>query len=189
MAAQSLTHAQHVRLLRIAREAIYHHVSRGRRPPVTESDPALLQPLGCFVSLHVGDRLRGCIGTFDDATPLVENVSRMAVSAASEDPRFAPLRMDEVPKIDIELTVLGPLVPARAEEVEVGRHGVLISRKRARGTLLPQVAVQHGWTREEFLAQTCQKAGLDSEDWRLPDTSIQVFEADVFSESALREAR
>ena len=181
-----LTQNQKIRLLRIAREAIYYLVSRGKAPEVVEPDPRLSVTQGVFVSLHIGDRLRGCIGTFAGSGPLHRTVVEMAVSAASDDPRFSPLRMDEVPRVDIELSVLGPLRDIRPEDVVVGKDGLLVAMGRSRGTLLPQVAEQYGWTREEFLSQTCVKAGLDQDDWRDGDCRIQAFTAEVFCESQMR---
>jgi len=184
-----LTTEQRVRLLQIARKTIFHWVSRNTMPSLEEEDQRLHSPEGAFVSLHIGDRLRGCIGRFDGGGPLFKTVMEMAVSAAFEDPRFPPLRTDEVPRTDIELSILSPLRVVDAGEVSVGNHGLLISQGRARGTLLPQVATQYEWTREEFLSQTCQKGGMDAMAWKADDCVIQVFDADVFSESEMRPVR
>jgi len=184
-----LTTEQRVRLLQIARKTIFHWVSRNTYPSLEEEDQRLNSMEGAFVSLHIGDRLRGCIGRFDGSAPLYKTVMEMAVGAAFEDPRCPPLRTDEVPRTDIELSILSPLEVVDASAVDVGKHGLLISQGRARGTLLPQVATQFEWTREEFLSQTCQKGGMDAAAWQQDDCVIQVFEADVFSESQMRPVR
>jgi AmmeMemoRadiSam system protein A len=181
-----LTLDQKIDLLRIARESIYHFVSRGRAPASEVEDDRLTVPQGVFVSLHINDRLRGCIGTLTGDGPLHATVCDMAVSAASNDPRFAPLRMDEVPRIDIELSILGPLQTVSPKEVEVGAHGLFVTMGRTRGTLLPQVATQFSWSREEFLSQTCVKAGMPPEAWKDSECHIAAFTAEVFAESDIR---
>lgn len=181
-----LTRDQKIRLLRIARQAIFHYTTRGTQPRLDEADPRLQEKQGVFVSLHMGGRLRGCIGTFEGEGPLFQTVVDIAVGAASRDPRFSPIRMDEVPRTEVELSVLTPLEPIAAADVEAGKHGLLVSQGRARGTLLPQVATQYGWDREEFLAQVCIKAGLPREAWKDEDCRLAAFTADVFSESQMR---
>lgn len=170
-------------LLRIARAAAAA-AARGEQfsAPPPEST-ALKEPRGAFVTLRRGGALRGCIGTFEAAAPLYRAVAEMARSAAVGDPRFDPLRPAELPKVEVEISVLSPLRPARAQEVVVGRHGVYLERGPRRGVLLPQVAVEHGWDRETFLEQTCRKAGLPPDAWRHA-TTIYVFEAEVFGEKA-----
>ena len=180
------SHEQKIRLLRIARQVIFHFVSRGKAPHLEETDERLLATQGVFVSLHTGDRLRGCIGTFQGEGPLYLTVADIAIGAASRDPRFAPLRMDDVPRTEIELSVLSPLRPIAPEDVEVGKHGLLVTQGRSRGTLLPQVATQYGWSREEFLDQVCLKAGLPASAWKDPDCHLAAFTAEVFSESDMR---
>jgi len=106
----------------------------------------------------------------------------MAIASGWEDPRFPPLDASELDEIEIEISVLSPLRPARPEEIEVGKHGVYITKGFYRGVLLPQVAVEYGWDRETFLAQTCLKAGLHPDAWKEPDTKIEIFSAEVFSE-------
>ena len=172
-------------LLRIARATIKEYLSSGRLPPGSPHKATLVQPGGVFVSLHVGGELRGCIGTFAETDPLFRTVQQMAISAATRDPRFDQLAPEEVPGIAIEISVLSSLTPAKAEEVEVGKHGLHVSRGRLRGVLLPQVAIEHGWDRPTFLEQTCRKAGLPADAWQLPGTDIEVFTAQVFSEQKL----
>lgn len=179
-----LDESQRKELLGVARRTLEVYLSTGRRPVVETSGDALLEPCGAFVTLRRADdgRLRGCIGTFESRDPLVDTVQRMAVSAATEDPRFAAVGADEVPELHLEISVLSPLRPGSAEEVEVGTHGIFVTRGWHRGVLLPQVATDHGWDRETFLRHTCIKAGLDPEAWRDPDTRIQLFTAEVFEE-------
>jgi len=106
----------------------------------------------------------------------------MAVAAATEDGRFEPVRPEELPGLTIEISALGPMRPIRAEEVEVGRHGLLISRGRRRGVLLPQVPLEYGWDRQAFLEHTCWKAGLPADAWRDPSAELLGFTATVFAE-------
>ena len=113
---------------------------------------------------------------------LARAVAETACAAAFEDSRFLPVSSEEAPELKISLSVLSPLVPIKAEQVEVGRHGLVISDGRRRGLLLPQVAVEHGWDRETFLEQTCHKAGLPMDAWKKPSVTIEAFEAEVFGD-------
>lgn len=169
-------------LLALARQAITAAVSKEPAPalPALAADPG---PCGAFVSLHIGGRLRGCIGMIESPGPLAETVARCAAAAALEDPRFDPVTPSEVPELEIEVSVLSPLRAARADEVEPGTHGLRIRRGYASGLLLPQVATRYHWSRERFLEETCHKAGLPPDAWRQPDTRIEVFTAEVFAET------
>jgi hypothetical protein len=107
-----------------------------------------------------------------------------AIAAAMQDPRFSPLSLEELPRTHIEISVLSPFFEIQiVEEIEVGKHGLLISQGSRRGLLLPQVATEHGLTREKFLDQTCLKAGLPSKAWKEPGTRIEAFTAFVFGEA------
>jgi uncharacterized protein len=178
-----LSPAQRHSLLVLARGAA-ESAARGQH---LESDagPApegLEQPGAAFVTLHVRGELRGCIGTFHADGSLWETVLQMARAAARRDPRFPPLAADDLAALAVEISVLSP--PRRISdpaEIELGRHGLEIRRGRRRGLLLPQVATEHGFDRERFLAETCRKAGLPSDSWRDPETEIWIFEAEVFS--------
>jgi AmmeMemoRadiSam system protein A len=172
-------------LLRIARATLREYLSTGRLPPGSPHKETLTQPGGAFVSLHQGEELRGCIGTFAETDPLFRTVQQMAISAATRDPRVDQLAPEEIPSVEIEISVLSSLSPAKPEEVEVGKHGLHVSRGRLRGVLLPQVASDHGWDRTTFLEQTCRKAGLPADSWQLEGTDLEVFTAQVFSESKL----
>ncbi len=172
-------------LLRIAREAI-ETVLDGRRPEVNpeQFDEDLRRPAGAFVSLHTkeGD-LRGCIGSIQPVAPLCLAVSMSAVNAAFRDPRFFPLRKEELPRVDIEISVMGPIERVSDfAEIVVGRDGLIVSRGPRAGLLLPQVATDYGWDRDAFLSQTCIKAGLPPDSWRAPDCRVERFSAEVFGE-------
>lgn len=170
-------------LLSLARETLSSHLA-GKSPPEVTSPPDELAALcGAFVSLHKGDALRGCIGTFEASEPLFKTVERMAISAGTRDPRFDPVTADELSEIEIEISVLSPRRPIRDfSEIVVGRDGLCVTRGFHHGVLLPQVATDQEWDAETFLSHTCLKAGLDANAWREGDLVIEVFEAEIFSE-------
>ena len=180
-----LSQHQRTRLLTIAREAIAA-VLEGRRLEVNlaDFDEELRRPAGAFVSLHTKDGdLRGCIGSIHPVAPLCQAVSGSAINAAFRDPRFYPVRKEELVDLHIEISVMGPIEPVRSpEEIEVGRDGLIVSRGGNAGLLLPQVATDYGWDRESFLRQTCMKAGLPPDSWQAPGCRIERFSAEVFSE-------
>lgn len=168
-------------LLQLARDAIVGHVTGG---PVLESPESYLLDLpgAAFVTLHVRGELRGCIGHIEADAPLRRVVARCAVAACSADPRFPPVGTSELPEIDVELSLLGPLEPiAGPEDIEIGRHGLVVEMGPCRGLLLPQVAVEWQWDREAFLAHTCHKAGLPRDSWK-HGAKLWRFEAEVFGE-------
>jgi AmmeMemoRadiSam system protein A len=170
-------------LLGIARATVEAYVRERRVPGLPDHSGKLDAPGAAFVTLKIKGRLRGCIGYTEPVEPLCKVVQECAVAAATEDPRFSPVSPAELPSIDIEISVLTPLVPIRPEEVEVGRHGLMVSQGGRRGLLLPQVPVELGWDRETFLDQTCVKAGLPTDAWRRGAT-LQAFTAEVFGEPA-----
>lgn len=177
-----LTEEDRNQLLQTARRTLQEHLASGRRLALDAGSPALQQERGAFVTLHKHGQLRGCIGTFEAQGRLQETVQRMVIAAATTDPRFPSVTADELPELDLEISVLSPLREISAEEVEVGTHGIYITRGFRRGVLLPQVATDHGWDRETFLNHTCIKAGLPTSAWREPDTIIEAFSAEVFGE-------
>jgi AmmeMemoRadiSam system protein A len=180
-----LTTPQRNQLLRIARESIAAVLAERRPelPSPEQLDEELTRTSGCFVTLHAQGALRGCIGTIQAVAPLYQAVSSSAVSAAFRDPRFFPLAPGELPAIELEISVMSPIVPVTdVAEIEVGRDGLIVTRGRNAGLLLPQVATEYGWDRDELLAHTCQKAGLPPDAWRSPDTRIERFSAEVFGE-------
>ena len=148
--------------------------------PLTSIPSHLLLKCGAFVSLHKNGRLRGCIGHFGEDTPLHEIVAEMARAAAFEDPRFMPVTADELPDIDIEISVLTPMRRIKSlDEFELHRHGIYIRKGYHSGTFLPQVADEVNWTKEEFVGHCSQdKAGLGWDGWR--DAELYVYEAIVF---------
>lgn len=168
-------------LLALARHAIAEAVGAAAIGPPPAVDD--IGRGGAFVSLHErGGDLRGCIGFIESDEPWPRTVHGAAVAAATRDPRFPTVRPEELPGLRLEISLLTPPQPIRAEEVECGRHGLIVSRGSRRGLLLPQVPAQFGWTREQFLAATCRKAGLPETAWRDPDTQLEAFEAEVFAE-------
>jgi len=144
---------------------------------------------GVFVTLRRTDgQLRGCIGSLTAKRPLVDAVGENAQAAAQRDPRFEPVRADELADLEIEISVLGPLVPfAGADEIRIGHDGLVVTAGRQRGVLLPQVASEHGWSATEFLAQTCRKAGLELDAWHSSSTQVERFTAEIFSESSFEK--
>jgi AmmeMemoRadiSam system protein A len=168
-------------LLEIAREAIVASITRARVPQHEVRSGTLLEQRGCFVSIKKGGMLRGCIGNFTSDKPLYQLVQEMAVSAATRDPRFYPMKEGDLEEFDLEISVLSPLQKVSSvEEIEVGVHGLYLEKNFFRGVLLPQVAVEYGWDRDTFLNQTCIKAGLKKDDWK-EGTDIYIFSADVFN--------
>ena len=128
--------------------------------------------------------LRGCLGTLQCTGGLADDVARCAADAASADPRFAPVSPAELEGLSIDISVLGPLEPIdprTPDSIVIGRHGLVVEQGRRRGLLLPQVAPEWGWTTDQFLAQTCLKAGLSRDAWQR-GASVFRFEADVFGE-------
>jgi AmmeMemoRadiSam system protein A len=173
-------------LLQIARNAVRSYLSG--QPPHLPGVPGgmLTEPHGVFVSIHKGGQLRGCIGNVHPAGPLYRTAAECAIAAAVGDSRFMPLMMAELPEVDFEISVLSTMVRMRDfREIEVGTHGLLISKQDVHGLLLPQVATMYGWDRERFLQETCKKAGLSPDDWK-EDATIQHFTALVFGEGQFR---
>jgi AmmeMemoRadiSam system protein A len=144
----------------------------------------LRRPAAAFVSLHRHGRLRGCVGYIEPRKPLYETVAEAAVAAALHDRRFNPVTDAEVPELELEISVLSPFSVVGPEEVRPGEHGLMVSLGYQRGLLLPQVATEHGWTRERFLEETCAKAGLERDAWK-GGARLEAFTACVFSESSL----
>jgi AmmeMemoRadiSam system protein A len=130
--------------------------------------------------------LRGCIGYIKGVKPMKETIEEMAISAAFRDPRFMSLTKDDYEEIDIEISILTPIVILKnIEDVKVGRDGLIITRGFQSGLLLPQVPVEQGWDRDTFIEHTCYKAGLPATAWNDPETKIETFSAQVFSEIEL----
>jgi AmmeMemoRadiSam system protein A len=174
-------------LLRIARDAIASHVGvTSSHTPGAGTSEVLARHGGAFVSLHNQSDLRGCIGHIEATEPIGAVVPRCAVAACSSDPRFPHVTAPELEQIHIEISLLGPLEPiAGPEEIEVGRHGLVVEMGSRRGLLLPQVATEWHWDADTFLSQTCHKAGLARDAWK-QGAKLWRFEAEVFGEPALR---
>ncbi len=170
-------------MLGIARSSICQALSRAPSAPPKPASAHLSEPRGVFVTLRLEGELRGCIGFVDPRSPLLEAISEVAVKAATEDPRFAPVTMAEVDGLEVEISVLSPLTLVHsAEEVTVGMHGVMVDAGYTRGLLLPHVATEYGWDREEFLNHACLKAGLPASRWRSPGVAISTFTTETFSD-------
>jgi AmmeMemoRadiSam system protein A len=143
----------------------------------------LKEKRGAFVTIRKHGHLRGCIGYIEARKPLYKTVQEMAIAAAFNDPRFPPLKRDELQHITIEISVLSPLKEIKdINEIEVGIHGIYIVKGFNSGLLLPQVATEYKWDSSTFLEETCYKAGLHSGAWRDKDTKIYIFSADVFNQ-------
>ncbi len=170
------------RLLQLARAAIAAHVT-GAAPPPPEQTGVFERPGGAFVTIHNHGELRGCIGHIEANEALAAVIPRCAVAACSSDPRFPAVSAAELPNLDLELSLLGPLEPiAGPEDITIGRHGLLVERGWHRGLLLPQVATEWHWDARTFLAQTCRKAGLPADAWQ-HGASLWRFEAEVFGDA------
>jgi AmmeMemoRadiSam system protein A len=181
--SELLTKKERKELLRIARDTIVSYVSSGKVPAVDPSSVGLNAMNGCFVTIKQQGQLRGCIGNFVSEKPLYRLVQEMAVSAATRDPRFYPMKQRDLENFDLEISVLSPLEQiSSVDTIQVGKHGIYIIKNIARGVLLPQVATEYGWDRETFLKHTCIKAGLPEDAWK-KDCDIFIFSALVFGES------
>jgi uncharacterized protein len=175
--------ADRQRLLRIARDAIVAHVNGTTAAADASVSDGLERAGGAFVTIHHRGELRGCIGHLEANQSLRIVVRECAVAACSADPRFPPLSEVELAGLQIEVSLLGPFeLVASPDDVEVGRHGLLVEQNWQRGLLLPQVATEWRWDRETFLAQTCHKAGLPRDAWK-HGAKVWRFEAEVFAEA------
>jgi len=169
-------------LLAIARQAITASVN-GSSPLPLQTSGDVGRPAGAFVTIHNHGELRGCIGHIEADRPLAKVVADCAVAACSADPRFPAVTSGELPHLEIEVSVLGPLEPVNdPAEISVGHHGLVVEMGWHRGLLLPQVATEWNWDRITFLEQTCHKAGLPRDAWKNA-AKVWRFEAQVFAES------
>lgn len=177
-------------LLRAARKAIESETGVTTGPEIGNTPPALFGQHGVFVTIYKGNRLRGCIGYVEETGPLIDIVREVAVKAAVEDPRFPPLKAEELSQTRLEISVLSTLEPIDDfEKIEIGRDGLIIEMEGRRGLLLPQVAEEYGWERDEFLSNTAMKAGLPPNAWQDPSARIFRFSAEVFSEETFPKKR
>lgn len=167
-------------LLHLAHNAI-RRALLGDAPDPAAPSLHLAELRGAFTTLHIGENLRGCVGFVQPLRPLYRTVVETAVAAAFNDPRFDPVCEEDAQLLKIEISVLSVLRPITLPEIEVGRHGLVVTHRFQRGLLLPQVAAEHGWDRETFLTETCLKAGLSSDAWRQGAT-LEAFSAEVFGD-------
>ncbi len=177
-----LTEADRATLLKLARTTLENYL-RGTALPDFKAEGVLAKPGAAFVTLEKHGQLRGCIGYTSAIYPLYQTVSQCAIKAAVEDNRFPPVKSAELADLHIEISVLTPLQPVTSlDEIEVGRDGLMITLGHNRGLLLPQVATDYGWDREEFLKNTCRKAGLPNDAYLSSHARIERFQAIVFGE-------
>jgi AmmeMemoRadiSam system protein A len=179
-----LSEADRRAALELARKAIREAVLHRELADVGTPEGAFSERQGVFVTLHVKGRLQGCIGVTEPSEPLGEAIVRCAVSAALEDPRFTPLKESQLGELHVEISLLSALAPILPEAIETGRHGLLVVNHAQRGLLLPKVATEHRLTREQFLEETCRKAGLPPEAWKDAETRIFGFTCEVFSDDS-----
>ena len=172
---------QRGRMLDLARGSIASYLG-GLETSIPKLD-FLKEPSGAFVTLRKDGALRGCIGSIEPACPLGETIANCAVSSAVKDPRFAPLKIEELDFIHVEISVISPMQKTKSvEEIIVGNHGVMIEFQNRYGLLLPQVAVEHGWDRDTLLDHVCVKAGLATDTWKKPEAVLHIFTAEIFGE-------
>lgn len=175
----SLSEEERNEILELARQSVREAVTRQRLFAPIPNNGIFGLPCGVFVSLHVRRKLRGCIGVIEAADPLGRSIAQCAATAALNDPRFAPMREEELEDAEIEVSVLSPLQKITEEEIEIGKHGLLIEQGMRRGVLLPQVATEHALDRRRFLEETCHKAGLPRDAWKNEATSISGFTCEI----------
>jgi len=176
-----LNETQKAALLELARGSIAERV-RGEQLLVPEL-PDFPEATGVFVTIKSAGTLRGCLGTLENRRGLPDEVVRCAADSATQDPRFSPVQAAELDDLRLELSVLGPLekIDPVPGAFTIGVHGLVVEQGHRRGLLLPQVATEWGWTPEQFLGQTCVKAGLRTDAWRTGAT-VYRFSAEVFGE-------
>ncbi len=177
-----LTETQKSELLSMARKSIRDYLNSGERQKIQTNDALFLEKRGAFVTLKKNGMLRGCIGRVVADEPLIKVICDMAVEAATGDPRFPSVSKNELDSIDLEISVMSPIEQITdISKIKVGIHGIIIRKEFASGLLLPQVATEYGWNTEQFLEQTCVKAGLNRDEWK-KGAKIFIFSAEVFGE-------
>lgn len=177
---------QRKKMLSLARKSIENYLLTGDKLAIQEEDVVLKKEMGAFVTLQQNGRLRGCIGNLIGSKPLYLTIRDMAVEASVNDPRFNPVKPNDLKTIVIEISVLSPMEKIdTVDKIKLGEHGVLIKKGFRSGVFLPQVATETGWSKDEFLSQLCsQKAGLAADAWKDKTTEIYIFTAEVFSEKS-----
>ena len=174
-------------LLEAARKSIQSVFIKEKVPlPDYKKHQILKSHAGAFVTLTEFKSLRGCIGYIISDQPLYETVCEAAVQAAQHDPRFSPVRQSELKNISIEISVLSEPFPLNSyDEIEIGKHGLILNEKGRRGLLLPQVPVEHHMNRDQYLDAICQKSGFTAGYWRTKQIELNAFTATVFSDSSI----
>ncbi len=173
-------------LLNIARQSIVNIVKNKQKRIVLTDDPVLMEHRGAFVTIYEDNSLRGCIGLIEADQPLIDVVTDMAIQASTKDPRFMPISEQELDIISLEISVMSPIKQiSDINQIEVGKHGLIIRKGYNSGLLLPQVATEYHWNTQQFLEQTCVKAGLNKDAWK-QNAQIFIFSAEVFGEEELR---
>src|SRR5512146_557723 len=170
-------------LLRLAHQAIDTALEE-RELALPVIPEHLQQQRGAFTTLHLLGEVRGCVGYVFPVSPLFQTVIETARAAAFQDVRFFPVTREEAAQLLISISVLSPLFPIQAEDLQLGKHGLLITRGNRRGLLLPQVPAEHGWDLKTFLEQTCRKAGLPPDAWQ-HEATLEAFTAEIFGEGVL----
>jgi AmmeMemoRadiSam system protein A len=182
--SMNLTNEEKRTLVKIARSAICCALENKTLPSLNFQSEALNRSSGVFVTLRIGEHLRGCIGYIEPLFPLARATQEVAVKAAIEDPRFMPVTTPELDKIIIEISVLSPLEELKdIETIEIGKHGLVIDAGYRRGLLLPQVATEYNWDRKQFLKQISLKAGLPPDAWKRREVKLFTFTVEKFDES------
>ena len=171
-------------LLKLAHAAIESALT-GQKISFDPPSRHLAEPRGAFTTIYVRGELRGCVGYVFPVHSLYRTVAETARSAAFEDTRFPPLNSEEAADLEVSLSILSPTQVIRPEDVEIGKHGLLISKHGRRGLLLPQVPVEHRWDCVTFLEQTCRKAGLPMDAWQ-HGAKLEAFTAEVFRDGDLK---
>ena len=168
-------------LLKIAKVSIESSVRGASTPEITVKSDKLKENRGAFVTINKYGQLRGCIGYTQPIFPLYQTIQQVAKAAALEDPRFPVVDQTELENLEIEISVLTlPKKITDTNQIEVGKHGLIIKNGYNKGLLLPQVATDYNWDRITFLEQTCRKAGLSENAWKDPKTEISIFSAEIF---------
>ncbi|KFM17286.1 AMMECR1 domain containing protein [Marine Group I thaumarchaeote SCGC AAA799-B03] len=178
-----------IELVKMARKVVTEFLKNNSKISDSEFDSKFDFSSGVFVTLNKEDDLRGCIGYPTPVKKLSDGLIDAAISAATRDPRFSPVTIDELDKITFEVTVLTPPEEIKVEEyseylpqIKVGRDGLIVENDFSSGLLLPQVPTEYGWNEEEFLEYTCQKAGLNKNAWKEKSTKISKFQGVIFKE-------
>ena len=171
--------------MQVARESLENFLKNDQRIEFATETPELLKKRAVFVTLRKLDSgdLRGCVGQTEARNPLIEAVAKTTISSAVDDSRFLPVILDELPDLLIEINVLSPMTPVNPEDVEVGKHGLLINKESYGGLFLPEVAVSQGWDRLTFLNELCRKADLPKDSWQDAEAKLQAFESEAWGEN------